>query len=88
MAACGNDSLTGGTGADEITTGAVWTPSFAGAEGDQIFVGADLTAADSIDGGADYDVLFISGAYARPSCSAPTRSATSSCSRSAPAPLS
>jgi Ca2+-binding RTX toxin-like protein len=62
----GDDTLIGGAGADEITMGTGVDTVTAGDDGDVIFVGANLTAADSIDGGAGFDILHISGIYASP----------------------
>ncbi|MDH4386241.1 MAG: calcium-binding protein, partial [Caulobacter sp.] len=61
----GDDILDGGDDADQITTGSGNDTVNGGTGSDQIIVGANLNAADVINGGAgDLDVLSISGVYA------------------------
>jgi Ca2+-binding RTX toxin-like protein len=69
----GDDSLTGGAGADLLTGGAgndtltanAGNDTLSGGGGNDLFVlGANLAAADKIDGGADYDILKLAGNYA------------------------
>src|SRR5581483_4990523 len=68
----GNDTLIGGAGADVLTGGAgndVLTANAGndilsgGAGNDTFILGANFTAADKIDGGADYDILGLQGNY-------------------------
>ncbi len=60
----GNDLLQGGSGADLLTAGA-GNDKLQGGTGDDVLVlGANLTAADQIDGGADTDIVKLSGTYA------------------------
>ena len=59
----GNDVLTGNAGKDTLTAGS-GNDTLAGGIGDDILdLGANLTAADKIDGGADTDTLRIGGDY-------------------------
>ena len=67
----GNDTLTGGLGDDEIVTGTGDDIVNGGAGSDYITVGANLTAADQINGGSsgelydsEIDTLELSGSYA------------------------
>lgn len=64
LGGAGNDTLTGGKGADffELTPGGTDTVT-AGEGDDVIVVGAGLTAADSIDGGLGADRVRLSGNY-------------------------
>jgi Ca2+-binding RTX toxin-like protein len=59
----GNDSLTGGAGADTFTSGAGSDTIKGNAGSDTIAFGANLTAADQIDGGADSDTVTLTGDY-------------------------
>jgi Ca2+-binding RTX toxin-like protein len=60
----GNDVVAGGAGNDVISAGA-GNDSLSGNAGADIFLlGANFTAADQIDGGADADTLSLNGNYA------------------------
>jgi Ca2+-binding RTX toxin-like protein len=64
LGGAGNDSLTGGAGDDTLVAGA-GNDVLNGSGGHDTFVlGANFTAADQIDGGADNDVLSLIGNYA------------------------
>jgi Ca2+-binding RTX toxin-like protein len=59
----GSDTLNGGAGSDVLTANG-GNDKLLGGTGNDVFVlGANLTAADQIDGGADYDILKLSGNY-------------------------
>jgi Ca2+-binding RTX toxin-like protein len=59
----GDDSLTGGTGDDLLRAGA-GTDTLSGGNGnDSLELGANLSAADKIDGGANTDTLKLDGDY-------------------------
>ena len=64
VAGAGNDTLTGGGGADafDLTKGGNDTVA-ARAGNDTINCGATLTAADSINGGSNFDTVNLSGDY-------------------------
>jgi Ca2+-binding RTX toxin-like protein len=59
----GNDTIKGGAGADVVTTGAGNDTVSGNAGNDTFILGASLTAADAIDGGADSDTLSVNGNY-------------------------
>jgi Ca2+-binding RTX toxin-like protein len=61
----GDDNLTGGAGADtfHLELGGVDTASGGGGN-DRFFMGASLTAADQIEGGAGFDTVYVNGATA------------------------
>jgi Ca2+-binding RTX toxin-like protein len=59
----GNDVLTGGNGDDRFTPGSGVDTVHAGGGDDVINMGAALTAADTIDGGAGSDILYLDGDY-------------------------
>jgi Ca2+-binding RTX toxin-like protein len=59
----GSDKLAGGAGNDTLTAGA-GNDTLSGGSGNDVFnLGANLTAADKIDGGADYDIVRLQGNY-------------------------
>jgi VCBS repeat-containing protein len=60
----GNDVLTGGVGDDTFRSGAGNDTIHAGDGNDVINMGAFLTAADTIDGGAGTDTIILNGDYA------------------------
>jgi VCBS repeat-containing protein len=59
----GNDVITGGWTDDVIRTGSGNDTVHAGGGNDSINVGAFLTAADTLDGGAGSDTLYLNGDY-------------------------
>ncbi|MFL6843435.1 MAG: M10 family metallopeptidase C-terminal domain-containing protein [Allosphingosinicella sp.] len=64
-ASTGNDTIDGGAGADVIRVFSGGDDIVHGGAGDDlIFIGAALTSADVIDGGANIDTLIIQGNYA------------------------
>jgi Ca2+-binding RTX toxin-like protein len=63
LGGAGNDVVTGGAGNDTITPGTGNDTVSAGAGNDMIVMGANLTAADQIDGGTGTDTVTLSGDY-------------------------
>ncbi|HWA92343.1 MAG TPA: Ig-like domain-containing protein [Rhizomicrobium sp.] len=62
-AGAGNDTLTGGSGDDTFRVGAGNDIVHGNGGSDTINAGANLTAADALDGGIGNDTLFLAGDY-------------------------